>query len=213
MAERISCIWISRALHRTSTIRQPPRLRCPAEDLFCPDGNQSSRRYAAVRATAHATQAGLKIPPADSSVAGAQMAAFRAWEQQSGERFSQLKEIPHPTLVINGVHDDMIPVSNSYWLGEHLPNAVLMTYPDSGHGSLFQFNESFTRQANAFLGFYVSPRPLLNSIAAIDGSMPDIESRRRRPLYSTVPWLPGSTEAKCQLANEPPRGMGRGQFR
>jgi pimeloyl-ACP methyl ester carboxylesterase len=90
-------------------------------------------------------------PPAAPSVAGAQIAAFRAWEQQSGERFSRLKEIRQPTLVINGIRDDMIPVSNSYCLGEHLPNAVLMTYPDSGHGSLFQFNESFTRQANAFL--------------------------------------------------------------
>ena len=45
----------------------------------------------------------------------------------------------------------MIPVANSYWLSAHLPNAVLMTYPDSGHGSLFQFHESFTRQAIAFL--------------------------------------------------------------
>jgi len=45
----------------------------------------------------------------------------------------------------------MIPVSNSYWLSANLPNAVLLTYPDSGHGSLFQFAESFTRQATAFL--------------------------------------------------------------
>jgi len=45
----------------------------------------------------------------------------------------------------------MIPVSNSHALGEHLPNAVLLTYPDAGHGSLFQFHESFTRQAAAFL--------------------------------------------------------------
>src|SRR5262245_14379875 len=28
---------------------------------------------------------------------------------------------------------------------------VLLTYPNSGHGSLFQFHESFTRQAAAFL--------------------------------------------------------------
>jgi hypothetical protein len=28
---------------------------------------------------------------------------------------------------------------------------MLLTYPDSGHGSLFQFHESFTRQAAAFL--------------------------------------------------------------
>jgi pimeloyl-ACP methyl ester carboxylesterase len=45
----------------------------------------------------------------------------------------------------------MIPVRNSYLLSEHLPNAVLLTFPDSGHGSLFQFHESFTRQAAAFL--------------------------------------------------------------
>jgi pimeloyl-ACP methyl ester carboxylesterase len=90
-------------------------------------------------------------PPAGPQVAAAQMAAFREWEQFSGERFSDLKSIAHPTLVVNGIHDDMIPVSNSYWLSQHLPNAVLLTYPDSGHGSLFQFHESFTRHATAFL--------------------------------------------------------------
>jgi pimeloyl-ACP methyl ester carboxylesterase len=90
-------------------------------------------------------------PISGPAVAQAQMAAFREWEQVSGERFSDLKKIHHPTLVVNGVYDEMIPVSNSYWLSAHLPNAVLLTYPDSGHGSLFQFNESFTRQAAAFL--------------------------------------------------------------
>ncbi len=45
----------------------------------------------------------------------------------------------------------MIPVLNSYRLSETLPNAVLLVYPDSGHGSLFQFHESFTRHAAAFL--------------------------------------------------------------
>jgi pimeloyl-ACP methyl ester carboxylesterase len=79
------------------------------------------------------------------------MAAFREWEQFSGERFADLKTIRQPVLVVNGVHDEMIPVVNSYSLGEHLSNAVLLTYPDSGHGSLFQFHESFTRQAAAFL--------------------------------------------------------------
>ena len=62
-----------------------------------------------------------------------------------------LKGIHQPTLVVNGIHDEMIPVSNSYRLAENLPNAVLLVYPDSGHGSLFQFHESFTRQAAAFL--------------------------------------------------------------
>jgi pimeloyl-ACP methyl ester carboxylesterase len=90
-------------------------------------------------------------PISGPAVAQAQMAAFREWEQVSGERFSDLRKIHHPTLVVNGIYDEMIPVSNSYWLSAHLPNAVLLTYPDSGHGSLFQFHESFTEQAAAFL--------------------------------------------------------------
>jgi pimeloyl-ACP methyl ester carboxylesterase len=90
-------------------------------------------------------------PPSGPAVAQAQMAAFREWEQFKGERFADLKSIQQPTLVVNGIYDEMIPVSNSYWLSANLPNAVLMTYPDSGHGSLFQFHDSFTRQATAFL--------------------------------------------------------------
>lgn len=90
-------------------------------------------------------------PPSAAEVAGAQIAAFREWEQFTGERFGYLKGIRQPTLVVNGIHDQMIPVSNSYWLSESMPNAMLVTYPDSGHGSLFQFHESFTRQAIAFL--------------------------------------------------------------
>ena len=84
-------------------------------------------------------------------VANAQMAAFRDWERFTGERFAELRTIRHPTLVVNGVHDEMIPVSNSYWLSENLPNAVLLIYPDAGHGSLFQYHQSFARHVNAFL--------------------------------------------------------------
>jgi pimeloyl-ACP methyl ester carboxylesterase len=90
-------------------------------------------------------------PASGPEVAAAQLAAFREWERFSGDRFANLKTIRHPTLVVTGIHDELIPVSNSYSLGEHLSNAVLLTYPDSGHGSLFQFHESFTRQAAAFL--------------------------------------------------------------
>ena len=90
-------------------------------------------------------------PNSGPEVAKAQMAAFRDWEKFTGERFADLKNISQPVLVMNGIHDEMIPVRNSYWLSASLPNAVLMTYPDAGHGSLFQFHESFTRQVAAFL--------------------------------------------------------------
>jgi pimeloyl-ACP methyl ester carboxylesterase len=90
-------------------------------------------------------------PASGPEVARAQVAAFREWERFTGERFAALKGIRQPTLVVNGVHDEMIPVRNSYWLSENLPNAVLMTYPDAGHGSLFQFHESFAHQVREFL--------------------------------------------------------------
>jgi pimeloyl-ACP methyl ester carboxylesterase len=90
-------------------------------------------------------------PASGPGVTEAQMAAFHDWEQFSGERFAYLKGIQQPTLIVNGIHDEMVSVSNSYRLSENLPNAVLLTYPDAGHGSLFQFYESFTRQALAFL--------------------------------------------------------------
>lgn len=90
-------------------------------------------------------------PASGPEIAMAQMAAFREWEQVTGERFADLRNINQPALVVNGIHDEMISVSNSYLLAENLPNAALLVYPDSGHGSLFQFHESFTREAASFL--------------------------------------------------------------
>lgn len=89
--------------------------------------------------------------PASPKVGPAQMAAFREWDGFKGERFADLKAIRHPALIVNGVNDEMIPVSNSYRLAENLANAVLITYPDAGHGSLFQYPESFVRQVAMFL--------------------------------------------------------------
>lgn len=89
--------------------------------------------------------------PSGPEVAPNQIAAFREWENFSGERFHELRHVTQPTLVVNGVHDEMIPVSNSYSLVENLPNATLLVYPDAGHGSLFQHHESFVRQVEMFL--------------------------------------------------------------
>ncbi len=45
----------------------------------------------------------------------------------------------------------MIPTANSYNLSQQLPNAELIVYPDSGHGSLFQYPERFTRDVAHFV--------------------------------------------------------------
>ena len=89
--------------------------------------------------------------PSGPQVAQAQIAAFRDWERYVGERFADLRVIGQPTLVVHGIFDEMIPVTNAYWLSQQLPNAVLLTYSDSAHGCLFQFHKPFTRQAAAFL--------------------------------------------------------------
>jgi pimeloyl-ACP methyl ester carboxylesterase len=90
-------------------------------------------------------------PLSGPKVAQAQIAAFREWEQVDGERFAELRRISQPCLVVNGILDTMIPVRNSYLLAEHLPNATLLIYPDAGHGSLFQFHDSFVQHATLFL--------------------------------------------------------------
>ena len=55
-------------------------------------------------------------PASGPAVVQAQMAAFRDWEQFTGERFADLKRIPRPVLVVNKIYDEMIPIQNSYWL-------------------------------------------------------------------------------------------------
>jgi pimeloyl-ACP methyl ester carboxylesterase len=117
--------------------------------FFAP--TQSSQAAGAAFIERLAQRSHDREPPPGPAVAQAQLAAFRDWEKFTDQRFADLKSIPQPTLVVNGIHDEMIPVQNSYWLSANLPNAVLLTYPDSGHGSLIQFHEPFTRQAAEFL--------------------------------------------------------------
>jgi pimeloyl-ACP methyl ester carboxylesterase len=89
--------------------------------------------------------------PSSMQVAKAQVAAMGEWREQVGERWSELKTIQQPTLVVNGSHDIMVPTINSYILQQHIPGAQLIIYPDSGHGSLFQYPELFVNHVSRFL--------------------------------------------------------------
>jgi pimeloyl-ACP methyl ester carboxylesterase len=127
-----------------------PGLQRLVKLFFAPSGSSQTAGEAFIARLAQRKQD--REPLSGPNVAKAQIAAFRAWEAFNGERFAKLRKITQPCLVANGVFDNMIPVRNSYMLSEHLPNAMLITYPDTGHGSLFQFHESFVRQASIFLG-------------------------------------------------------------
>jgi pimeloyl-ACP methyl ester carboxylesterase len=92
----------------------------------------------------------LDIPSSQQTMQ-AQMAAAVEWRTPNGERFSELKSIHHPALVVNGTNDVMIPTINSYYLANGLPNAQLIIYPDAGHAPHYQYPDLFLKHASIFL--------------------------------------------------------------
>ena len=87
----------------------------------------------------------------NEKVAPAQIAAVGEWGAQPDERFTYLKNIHHPTLIVSGNHDVIVYTVNSLHLVQNLPNAKLILYPDSNHGSWYQNHEDFVFEANRFL--------------------------------------------------------------
>jgi pimeloyl-ACP methyl ester carboxylesterase len=90
-------------------------------------------------------------PPSSVQTMKAQLDALLEWREVRGERFAELKNIRQPTLVVNGNDDIMVPTVNSFILSQHIPNAQLIVYPDSGHGAHFQYPELFLAHARLFL--------------------------------------------------------------
>ena len=75
-----------------------------------------------------------------------------AWGTDGDPRSARrLQQITQPVLVVNGKNDIMVPTINSYTLFQRLANARLSLYPDSGHGGLFQYGETFVEEGVRFL--------------------------------------------------------------
>jgi pimeloyl-ACP methyl ester carboxylesterase len=90
------------------------------------------------------------VPVSEAAVA-AHAAAAREWGAASRGSYDYLKRIFQPTLVVNGSNDIVVATVNSYILQQNLPNAELILFPDSNHGSHFQFTELFNRYLTDFV--------------------------------------------------------------
>jgi pimeloyl-ACP methyl ester carboxylesterase len=86
-----------------------------------------------------------------SAVTDPQARALIAWCATPDPGHALLHAIRQPTLVVSGSHDTMLPASNAYAMFKELGNAQLVLYPDSGHGALFQYHETFVSHVRTFL--------------------------------------------------------------
>jgi pimeloyl-ACP methyl ester carboxylesterase len=90
--------------------------------------------------------------PSSPAAMQAQAAAIAAWGAvPSTGRYAYLTGIKQSVMVVNGDNDIMVPTINSFILQQHIPNASLILYPDSGHGAIFQYSDLFVAHARLFL--------------------------------------------------------------
>jgi pimeloyl-ACP methyl ester carboxylesterase len=118
--------------------------------FFSPtDASQAAGRAYLKRLAARTRDRDL---PVSTKAAEAQLHAIREWGAvPSTDRYATLPKIKHPTLVVHGTKDVVVRPVNACILAEHLPDALLIMYPDSSHGAQYQHAELFLKHAKLFL--------------------------------------------------------------
>ena len=94
---------------------------------------------------------GDRDPEVTEAAAAAQREAIGKYVAKRDGVLDYLKEIRQPTLIVQGSNDVIIPTINSYVLQQNMPDAELILYPDSNHGSFYQYPNRFLTQARFFL--------------------------------------------------------------
>jgi pimeloyl-ACP methyl ester carboxylesterase len=90
-------------------------------------------------------------PDVSVETALAHREAANRWAVKYPDGYAYLSKIECPTLVVNGNDDIVVLTVNSYILEQSIPNARLVLYPDSNHGSHYQYHEDFVAQVGLFL--------------------------------------------------------------
>jgi pimeloyl-ACP methyl ester carboxylesterase len=117
--------------------------------FFSPSGkSQAAGREFLERIRA---RTGDRDEPVSEATVAAHLAAAHEWGAAAPGSYDYLTGICHPALVVNGSNDIVVATVNSYILQQNLPNAELILFPDSNHGSHFQFTGSFNRYLTEFV--------------------------------------------------------------
>jgi pimeloyl-ACP methyl ester carboxylesterase len=92
-----------------------------------------------------------RSPEVTEAAAATQLKAIAMSNEKFDGVLDYLAGIYHPTLVVHGRNDLIIPTINGFTLQQHLPNAQLIVYPDSNHAPFYQYPELFLAHASLFL--------------------------------------------------------------
>ena len=63
-----------------------------------------------------------------------------------------LAQIVVPTLIIHGIHDQVIPFSQSHILHQSIPNSYAIPFKYSGHGPFWEEKDKFNKDLIEFIG-------------------------------------------------------------
>jgi pimeloyl-ACP methyl ester carboxylesterase len=85
------------------------------------------------------------------AVTDAQAKALITWCATPDSEHVLLRAITQPALIASGGNDTMLPADNAYAMFKAMSDAVLVLYPDSGHGALFQHHQAFVSHVQTFL--------------------------------------------------------------
>lgn len=94
---------------------------------------------------------GDRDPDRGEAVSNPQAQAIIRWCAEPDPDHASLKAIRQPTLIVHGSDDTMFPSINAYEMFKNMSGATLIIYPDSGHGALFQYPETFVSHVETFL--------------------------------------------------------------